>query len=360
MIFRCVVAGFLLLAQSPSHAQSTMNTAHLSYNAPVTYQIGSKSLAIVNDMKCGSDGSVVLEADESGPTDPDIHFSLYLLSPEGRVIRFQSNAIPGFAAPSPPSHFAVTSSRIYAMVRAEKIEPGTNSIVSGYRDFILEFDYKGGLHKTIPLEIGLNPLSFAVFESGQILVPTLDKFNNQVKLTVIDESGSRRYDLSLFDASYNKAIEAAGSTKVPDAGQYIWRLISTAQFIPYGENLILAPINSALPLLEINEHGVLKSMPLSLPKGRVLTSMIPSTSGNWLATVGTVRYASDSLRVSGDITALTDPGVIEFSPVDGSIVSVTALSKDLSLVCKRDQDFIFYTTRSEDDRLQVVRGRSGK
>jgi hypothetical protein len=105
----------------------------------------------------------------------------------------------------------------------------------------------------------------AAFESGDIIIFSVDTFNHNTRLVLLDSSGLRQSELKLFDDDYAKQLDVPAKSQLSSTapqGQSITRLLSMASLIPHGENLTLTVSQANLPVLELNKHGVILSTTL--------------------------------------------------------------------------------------------------
>ena len=287
-------------------------------------------------------------------------FELVSLKPDGGSIRFSPPALPGFREFSFPKRFFITDSQVFVLATANAIDPNNPSARKGFSTFLFVYNYQGNLDRTITLEPGLNPLSFAVFESGNILLVMQDRFSKRTRLIVANQDGSKRSELSLFDYDHAEKMEPPDRQPGPDASADLLMALSTAQYLPSGRNLLIVPRQStSLPILEVSEQGVLRQVALQLPKGRLVDTVLPADRGNWVVRTGVASKDALSSAAGGSSAGfLTDRSLYEFDQADGRLVGTTTMAENLWPVCKRDGQFIFLTTRPEDGHMQIVRGSS--
>ena len=354
---RLLIPALMLLAGTILHAQKQEPVAEVSlaYSSPQTFATDSKSTVFQGQFQCGDDGSIFFQGFETYSDDSGM-FTLQSLSPAGRVIGFQAATAPGYGAYSSPFSTFVTNSRVYTLVTADKVDPMETSRKLGFSRFVLEYDYKGSFIKSIPIEAGPTVLAIAAFNSGDILLVAQEKYSKRVSLSLIDDSGSKRSDLNLFDKDYLGLIKGRDGASVPDAANYLKMMLADAQYVPYGENLLVVPINTMLPILELNEGGILRSVSLDLPKGGVIGSMLPTNGRDWMVMVGKTKNDVDTYSSDKSSATITTPEIQEFDPTDGQLIRKIEISKGLYTLCQRDGELLFLTTRVEDGRLQVVKG----
>jgi hypothetical protein len=111
-------------------------------------------------------------------------------------------------------------------------------------------------------------------------------------------------------------------------------MLADAQMLPVGDNILIVPIRTRLPLLEINEHGVVRSTQLALPDGETLSSVVPSEDGALYILLG---HSSEDLYSLSDediangksVTFQADWYIYDFDPGDGSLLDKISFPKEL-------------------------------
>ncbi|HET7104695.1 MAG TPA: hypothetical protein VFI20_11465, partial [Terracidiphilus sp.] len=132
-----------------------------------------------------------------------------------------------------------------------------------------------------------------------------------------------------------------------------------AQWVPFGDNLLMAPKASAanLPLIEMDENGVVRTTNITLPnpKSRI-TGVMRSTDG--------IYYVVVSTPDSNKLSANNSPGqkvgyfateIDNVYPGDGSILSRVRFAHGLNPVCVDGDTYTFISTRATDGKLQTIR-----
>jgi hypothetical protein len=180
----------------------------------MTYPAGTKQSAFFSDFKCGSDGTVFLPmfddyslmlegANRIGHGASRVHEILLTgLTPSGDVVRFAYEGISGLRNFVPEMRYFLSGSRVYALEMADMFDPADPRKTLGRVHLILIYDYKGIYQGEIRLEAGLNPINIAAFNSGDVLVVSLDKLNQTTRLLIFDSSGRQLNELRLFDEDY--------------------------------------------------------------------------------------------------------------------------------------------------------------
>ena len=346
----------------------------LHFSDPVTFPFGSKKSVIFSDFKCDSDGSIylpiaedvsMLSPDGSGgnPASPMI----VALTPSGSVVPFAPQGMYGFRNIVSLLRYFVSNSHVYVLEMGDKIDPSDGRKVIGRFHLLQVFDHKGEPTKTIILEPGLDPINLAAFDSGEILIFSLDRLNHTTRLLLLDDSGRRESELSLFDSDLSTKLDLAAKSQngfyASEDIDALSRLLGLASLIPREDNVMLTASKVNLPELELNQHGVVRTISLALPAGTTIESLLPSDDGLLHAVVGTFRpmVPSDTAgtpKGSFGESAIFSPTEIDvFYPQDGSLVRRISLEAEEAPqpTCAMNGSYTFLAPREEDGKLQLIR-----
>ena len=355
-----------LKSKEKADAPNAVVPLSLRYEEPKTYPIGTKRSAILGDLRCGSDGTIFLvmiddaaplanEGNGSGPAVDRMHrFLVTALTPSGDVIQFAHTDIPGLRDFVPEIRYFVSPSRVYTLEFADRYDPADPAKVLGRAHLILIYDYKGAYQGAITLEPGLNPLNIAAFPSGDVLVVSLDKLNQTTRLLVFDEAGRPVKELKLFDEDYALKLQlGAKADNSASARQSVWTHLSVAQWVPFGENLFMSPILGPLPLIEISENGVVRSIDAALPDNGMISGVMESSDKVYHVIASQMTSAADA---NGQKPFLTPAEIDDIYPGDGTVLKRVKFARGLRPACVGDDSYTFVSPREEDGRLQIIRG----
>ncbi len=137
-------------------------------------------------------------------------------------------------------------------------------------------------------------------------------------------------------------------------------LIAMAKLYPIGNNLLLVPLEiSGLPILELSEHGTVKSVVPQLPDGTIIDSVIPSSSSILKVRMGRiVETEHPALDSEGDLLSVgTTPSerITELSLKDGTIVRETDIgSAAVQPACEAGGALRLLTSSGSAGKLAVV------
>jgi hypothetical protein len=336
-----------------------LSTLSLDYEKPVTYALGSKTSGLTADFKSGSDGSIFVEM--VGLEGPTRGFHIYRLKPSRDAVRLGEPNVEGLSSFSLPASYFVTSSKTYVLRQATIVDLSSQISSTASIYVVVVYDGDGSIQNVVRLDPDIHPVSVGAFGSGDLLVLSVDKLNHSTRLLKFDTEGRLLGELRLFDEDYGAKLALGPKATPAKVGAYLERMLANAQFLPVGDNILIVPIQTRLPLLEINEHGVVRSTQLALPAGKSLSAVVPSDDG--MLHVQLDQSSGDAYALSDDdfakgktVAYQADPCIYDFNASDGSLVDRVSFAKELIPLRKDGADFIFLTTRPEDGHLQVVKG----
>jgi hypothetical protein len=332
----------------------------LHYDDPVTFPVGTAQSIVFGDFKCDPDGSVYVPLGDASPST----MTIVALTPSGGVVRFSPRAVDGYRNVISLVRYYVSPSYVYLVAMGDKIDPERSQNVIGRSRFIQVFKHNGDFVQTLVLEPDVNPVNLAAFPSGDIVLFDVDKLNHTTRLHLLDSAGRSESELGLFDNDFVTKLDAPGKNQsgssAYDDKQKLLILLSTANVISHGDNLLLTASQANLPALELNQHGVVRAMSLALPAGMVLSALLPSSDALLHAVVGHLR----SFPFSGTTLASKDTSdeprgffpteIDEFYPQDGSLARRIAVEPGPMPVCAINGSYTFLVPRGQDGKLQVI------
>lgn len=360
-------SGHAANAKQPSQL-TDVRTFALDYSKPVTYALGSKTSSMTADFKSSSDGSVFVEMSSSDA--PIRGFHICALRPAQQTVVYRDPQVDPHVDPHVqglrhfglPASYFVSANRTYVLRQAEAIDPSSPGQKGDTVSVVSVYDDQGEVLSTVRLEPGLNPVTVAAFGSGDLLAIAVDSLHPRARLLMIDSTGSTRGELRLFDEDYGARLAShrAGSPPNPDT---LARMLSSAQLLPAGDNILIVPVRTRMPLLEINQHGVVRSTHLNVPAGMTISRLVPSDDGMLYVILGHSGHSGQDPSATSvkdqntrDASAyVSDRYIYKFNPADGSLTGRIAYPLELVPVRRSGSDFLFLGVRADDGRYQVVK-----
>ena len=268
----------------------TTSHRELVFSDPITYSIGTKQSMILGDLKCGSDGSIVLPMIEDvslamnpdrGPAENVVH--LVSLTPSGTVLRFNSEYKYGFRNFYFLIRNYLSDARVYALESAEQINPSDSTKSLGRAYLVGIWDYQGKFLSILPIDPGITPVTVAAFASGNILVVSTDSLTHATRLLIFNNSGGQEKELRLFDEDFAQKMSAETNAEArtdTHARVKVEDALSTAQLVPHRDNILMSINDPSFPVLEINEHGIVRSTHLEVPDKKAPGKLLFSDDRN--------------------------------------------------------------------------------
>lgn len=355
LVLTCLLAGACSQAQD-TDARKPSAAPKLEFSNPRAVEDLDVALMIVGRLDCGDDGSIYTLID--GHALNSERLALLAIHPDGTVTSFPWRSAPGFVDISMPKSIFVGNGRVYVLVSAE-----SKSAKQEHRRYplVLTFDKEGSLVGTVLLEYDRNPLVLGVFPSGNILLVSEDRLNHRMAVNLIGPDGTRIRELRLYASDF-----VMGAAQMPAAARGTSSysaslLISMSKFFLSGDHLLLVPLEtSGLPIVELDEGGVLHSVVPHLPDNMVLEAYLPSNDAlSWKVRLATVlENDKEMLDLQGKVLGVaTQPStrIAELSRTDGRLLQeIDVGDNGIQPACETDGRFRFLTSGAGQGHLQVV------
>jgi hypothetical protein len=350
---------------SPRDQVQTYQRVTLEYSKP-QFVMGLNSMSgMVGSFQCTAGDDVVAQVSvDAGQPDNSGHNAsrllLLIIRPDGSTTSLPWQSVPGYSRVYPPRRVFASDDSVYAFVMALENKP----LDAGSRPLrvplVLKFDDSGTLKNVVRLATDTLPVSFGVFPSGNLLVVSKDRLNSRMRLQVLKSNGDNGYDLPLGDNDYTQHHGATADGPQGEVSFSADFLVGATDIYSRGQNLLLVPIATAtLPVLEVSESGIVRSVVPRLPKGSVIAGFVPSTGSNWNIRLGGINDSTyshpDSSGTLGGASMKMSTLMAEFSPNDGSLVRELDLGAvDVYPACAEPNQYTLFTGHYEDGQLQIV------
>jgi hypothetical protein len=368
LVLICLSAGACSSAQNtesgkaggmPALAPKRADVAALEFSKPKIVEDLGAGPMIVGRLDCSDDGSIYTLIDgyalNSGST------ALLAIHPDGTVTSLLWRSVPGFAHISPPKSIFVGNGRVYVLVSGES-DSAKQGNISRY-PLVLAFDKQGSIVGTVVLKQDLNSLVLGVFPSGNILLISEDRLNHRMALNLVGADGAPIRELRLYDSDFVvRAAQMPTASRGP-ASYSTYLLITMSKFFPSGDNLLLVPLEtSGLPMVELDERGVLHSVVPHLPDDMILEGFVSSNASSWkVRLANAIENDKEPLDLQGKVLGVaTRPSarIAELSRTDGSLLRELDMGgPGVQPACETDGTFRFLTSGAGQGRLQVVTAR---
>lgn len=275
--------------------------------------------------------------------------------------RFVSPRLQGFGGMSTPLRFFAADREVAMLVIAEHEQaPGQNAAVETSH-IILIYDRKGTFKKYAPVPEGLDVRAMGLFESGDLLLAALDEKTHATRLVIMDSTGRIQKELSLFDEDFNgqknhNELQPVSSITGSDGA------FAALDILPYGQNLLIFPRVTRHAVIELNEHGVVRSTSLQLPPGATLANALSATRNSWKIRVFSKSEIRTDEQTGSQYAVLKGGATLEFNPLDGTIRREIDMPQDskAKLVCEHDGDYLAIQTDVANGALQILQGKEDR
>lgn len=211
------------------------------------------------------------------------------LQPFPTVFRYTSEAESRKVELAPPPGFEMVTVRdffagartnavlLLAQNTAKDLPPGTRR--SAF--YLSTMDSDGSHAHLYELDLRFEPFRLAVLDSGDLVVLGIDSSNVVPVLALLHDDGTYWKPLDLDNRVYDSSRELRTTGPVQTTGErmaqaQLSRVLKSAQFVPYGNKVLLVQPNSTLPLQLIGENGLMEQIAVVLPKGFLLEGALAS------------------------------------------------------------------------------------
>ena len=340
----------------PTSAPNPSVIAKLEFSQPNAVEDLDANPATVGRLDCSDDGSIETLIDGyalDNQTTPNDRLALLVIHPNGTVTNLPYRSVPEFANFSMPQSVFVGNSLVYALVNAES--KSAKQGVPSRHTLVVAFDKQGFLVRTVVLERELAPLVLGVFPSGNMLLISQNRQNDRMQLRLVSPSGVPIRELALNDDDFvTRAARLPAETRSYSPSF----LIGMSRLIASNKNLLLVPLESGLPIVDLDENGVLHSSIPNVPGNMVLEHFLSSGASSWKVQLATVLESKkESLDSQGRTLAIAirpSERIEEFSRIDGSLLREFDTGREgLEAACEADGAFHFLTSDGQG-RLQVA------
>lgn len=356
---------FAQAAITPGTGYVSVPTAHLEFDKPIMVTSLTQGSGIAGTISCTDTGSVLFLMDRSDPgTDanghPLGHIELVSVTPKGELRQYAWSNLPNFRNVLAPTSYFAADGKVYALVHAEKIDANHPEQRQPSLPLVLVFGSNGDMERTIPVDPALDPITLGAYANGDLLLISEDTLNRRMRLTVMDSVDGAVRELRLFD---NDAMEHNGAGAPSANGDVTYSPDLLAHFTEihaFGDDLLLVPMNTwGMPIVEVNENGIVRAVRPALPQNAVVGWWIDSDGRTWKVRTGEVRGKPVKDASTGEVMGVAVTGskeIVEINPNDGAVTRRIAIDPGGVLpACEHDGDYEFLTAQQKDGLLEMVR-----
>ncbi len=359
------VSAFCAPAQNADKTASSTETPVPSYTLefgkPQKTGLGEGGTAMSGLHVCDEDGTVFLEIRDNQSNGMGL-MALYSLDRAGQLIRFSPGHLPGYTDEiSHPVRFFASETRVVALVYASPVKTSLSDSPPDHQvELALIYDRKGTLQKAVRLpDDGLQVRTVGLYESGNLLAIGADNRDHSARLLVVDESGRTIREIRLADDDYNLSKNAKQDQMLSSVIRNKSGALEMMQIVPHGQNLLLIPVFTRQPIIEVNEYGIVRVYPLQIPDGFFLGELLSLGKRDWSFETSGGGFKEPKENEEPPKMFLIKPGpVLDFDPSDGSVLRKIEKSADDSrvvLVCEQDREYTALTTDRTDGGLEVLK-----
>jgi hypothetical protein len=308
-------------------------------------------------LTCSADGTIFLEVTDAQSDHMGL-LALHSLAPSGESVRFSPGRVPGYDQITQPLRFFAGEARVAALVYAT---PAKKSLTDSTPDPVmlgLIYDRKGALQKAVRLPDNTQTTALGIYGSGDLLAVEVNIQDKTARLMVLGPDGDSIRELRLFDDDYNLSKTAKEDQMLSGVKQNKWGALATMMTVPYGEDLLLISVYTRQPVIEVNEHGIVRVYPLQIPKGLYLDTPLSISRNGWTFAMSGGGRDHPNEEDTPQAFVIKPGPVLIFNPSDGSArrrIEKSANDQRAVLACEHDGEYTALTTSREDGSLQVLK-----
>lgn len=234
-----------------------------------------QSTIITAPLQCSPNGTLFLEA-----LMPPNYMtrSLVSVTKSGKVTPFSGGVSALGLTQVQEMGFFPRNSHVYYLLQGRKRD-FDGSKTSPLETFIARYSKDGAVETATRLKISMYPDRFGALPSGRFVIAGVAPVNNTPDLVMLDSHGRRLFPLDLSASGlYSPTNLSKFYTRNhgPDA-KNMSSITSVAQFVSYGDDLLLLQAGTNFPLILIGNGGILRTISLKLPADAIIESLVPSS-----------------------------------------------------------------------------------
>lgn len=311
------------------HGSPDISTDNITFGDPIETSIGGirgDHMSLWSEPTCTPTGELIFISDiDVSPTVVGI--SEGTSAPE--VHTYPTPEPQGYTNITSPLKLFVRDDSIALWVTGRPREfLGTETNGNQWVPLIEVFDRKGSPMQVVPLPKQAEVKAFGMYGSGNLLLVASDKSTHSAHLYVVSKSSDVLRELRLFDQDFNTAPDH--QKHQPAASFVDDGALTTMQIWPSGDNLLLIPTMTSQPILEVNEFGIVRTVPLGLPKDTFIVSVL--SVGPRSIVVKTSGSPNTIKTRDGEVVGMqfVTNAMYMFDRFDGSILRKIILPKDIN------------------------------
>lgn len=275
---------------------------------------------------CSSDGTLFPEIYGSGDKPGVLDFpEIYSIS-EGREVKKLSLKLPTEYQHMSLQSFYPGRNELVSLLQVFQPKAPDAEVKRGQKIFFLSVaDRDGGEQKLVPLNLDFKPAKVAIFDSGGVVALGVDTLNLQPVLALLHADGSldRRIDLDPRTYAGSQELDQIyqrkdGKSQASAPGGPLTGALNNAQFIPWGENILLVQPGSKLPVYELRDSGQLRAVTIKPPKG-LMDRILPSDARDTWVMV-TKDVAAFEKVANGGVVENPAESLYEVDPQTGEVI----------------------------------------
>jgi len=281
---------------------------------------------------------------------------LHSIDASGNTTAYGVTQLAGYQYLVAPIHFFADSSYVAEISSAMKTKVGLSEQDNTNYPLILIFKRDGNFQQVLALPPDIEPNSVGIFpKTGDVLVAGVKSGSKEVVIRIFRRDGDEVKSFSLLDNDPNTSPHTKTKQPIMDALNKSGAL-TYSEIVSSGDDLLLVPVLTSQPILELNESGVVRSVDVELPKGSILGSVLNADSVPWYIKTYDNVYNSPSGDPNQGASMSGGP-LLAVNPFDGSVQrAISATPTNTRIVCEANGSFLGLTSDKNSGVLELSTG----
>lgn len=320
----------------------------------------------VNDPGCASDGTALLHLMEFPPSGWPIS-SYYSVSPSQEANSFSFDQAPKIYDLIAGEGYIGESEVVFEVSGATEYKEGKGyawldsgetkewkANAAEHHSYILAYGRDGRFKRMVQLDDSFRIHVLGVFSGRTFLAYGFDNVSKSPRLALIKEDGTLLQYLQLPDNYLPPYLKKAQDEENRRPSEPRAINIGRVLLAPADPYIIVAAVDSHLPLLEVSEAGAVRAIPLKVPKDEIVETVFASETSLYLR----IKPASESSEKQvGKFQPAKKDVFYEISREDATIRKKLEVAGKAGtrVACVHDNDFLSFDY-SGDGKLHPLIG----
>ena len=303
---------------------------------------------------CSSDGTIFVQPFSSTTQQPGAHPAIFSIS-DTREVGIVTVSLPSDYNQVNIRSLFPTPQELVAVVQASQPTDPNVPVVKGRPTSFLSINPRDSADsRLLQLDLPFNVVRAALLSSGDFLVLGNDTVNQLPVLAMLGSDGTLKKMLDLDPRLYlqSKELAANATSRTSDTRtaqqKMVQRALSSARFVPFGDQVLLVQTGTTMPVLRFTSSGDPDPVTIKLPPGFVLDRILGSSDRDTWVLLATPPRPLARMTSSQDAEGSPNH-LFEVDPITGEVIDELALTgtQNSNVACAAHQKLTaLYTVRA--------------